>query len=521
MQTHTRAAVIGGGVVGCSVLYHLTKAGWRDVLLIERDGTHLRLDLARGRRHAHVNGDPNVAKLQQYTIGLYEEIERISGQSCGVHRQRRHPAGRHPRALDWLKMAQARGRYLGMRLATAVGRAKPRRSMPLLDEKHFVGAMFDPIEGHVDPYGVTHAYAKSAQLAGAKSIADPRGGHEARPTAAGMSPPNTGTVTPSMWSTPAVCGRARSAAWSGLELPVLAMEHQYLITEDMPEVAGQPRGRSCPTHRLRGRDLHAPGARRHAAGHLRARRRAVVAAHDAVGFRPELLPPTSTASRRASSVGFKHFPAWPCRHQAHRQRPVHLRARTAIRWSARCGPANYWVACGVMAGFSQGGGVGLALAHWMVDGDPGFDVWAMDVARYGDWATLPTPTPRCARTIPALLASAFRTRSSRRPAAAHHADVRAPAGGERGVRRILRHWNIRCGSRPRAARRRTRVTFRRSNAHAPVGEECRAVREAVGLLEISNYGKFEVTGPAADDWLSSIMANRVPAVGRIALARRC
>ena len=114
MKTHTRVAVIGGGVVGCSVLYHLTKAGWTDVVLIERDQlTSGSTWHAAGGFHT-LNGDPNVAKLQGYTIGLYDELERITGQSCGLHRSGGLLLADTPERMEWLKMAHARARYLGL-----------------------------------------------------------------------------------------------------------------------------------------------------------------------------------------------------------------------------------------------------------------------------------------------------------------------------------------------------------------------------------------------------------------------
>src|SRR5271168_2780861 len=142
MRTHTRVAVIGGGVVGASVLYHLTKAGWHDVLLIERaELTSGSTWHAAGGMHT-VNGDPNVAKLQQYTIKLYEEIERISGQSCGVHITGGLMLAGSAERVDWLKMAKARGRYLGMEL-DLISVAEAKRLFPLLEAKHFKGALYD------------------------------------------------------------------------------------------------------------------------------------------------------------------------------------------------------------------------------------------------------------------------------------------------------------------------------------------------------------------------------------------
>ncbi len=114
MKSQARVVVIGGGVVGCSVLYHLTKAGWKDVVLVERDRlTSGSTWHAAGGFHT-LNGDPNVAKLQGYTIGLYDELEKISGQACGLHRSGGLILADTPERMEWLKMAHARARYLGL-----------------------------------------------------------------------------------------------------------------------------------------------------------------------------------------------------------------------------------------------------------------------------------------------------------------------------------------------------------------------------------------------------------------------
>jgi dimethylglycine dehydrogenase len=161
MKSHVQVAVIGGGVVGCSVLYHLTKAGWRDVVLVERsDLTSGSTWHAAGGFHT-LNSDPNVAKPQAYTVGLYKEIEDISGQSCGLHLTGGLQLADTADRLDWLKMAHARGRYLGMQ-TEIIGAGEAKDLLPLIDEKYFVGAMWDPIEGHLDPYGTTHAWSRKA-----------------------------------------------------------------------------------------------------------------------------------------------------------------------------------------------------------------------------------------------------------------------------------------------------------------------------------------------------------------------
>ena len=232
MKSHAQVVVIGGGVVGASVLYHLTKAGWKDVLLIERaELTSGSTWHAAGGMHT-VNGDPNVAKLQQYTIELYQEIERISGQSCGVHITGGLMLAGTRERLDWLKMAKARGRYLGMDLEI-ISVDEAAKLFPLLDKKHFAGAMYDPIEGHVDPYGVTHAYAKSAQIGGAEIVRHTRV-TDLKPRADGSWDVITdhGNVHAEHVVNAGGLWAREVGRMVGIELPILAMEHQYLITGD-------------------------------------------------------------------------------------------------------------------------------------------------------------------------------------------------------------------------------------------------------------------------------------------------
>ena len=179
---------------------------------------------------------------------------------------------------------------------------------------------------------------------------------------------------------------------------------------------------------------------------------------------------------------------------------------------------NYWAACGVLAGFSQGGGVGLALANWMIDGDPGMDTWAMDVARFGDYAG-PAYSRAMARQTYAtrfLVPFPNEERPAGRPLRRTPVYDRLKAkgavfGAAFGLEQAL--WYA-----PEGTEAVETLTFRRSNAHGPVGEECRAVREGVGITETSGFGKYEVTGPGAELWLGRLLANRIPREGRMVLS---
>ena len=341
MKSEVQVVVIGGGVVGASVLYHLTKAGWTDVMLLERrELTAGSTWHAAGGMHT-LNGDPNVARLQQYTIQLYEEIQRVSGQDCSIHLPGGLMLADTEVRMDWLRMAQARGRYLGMDLELITPK-EAQDVFPLLDPQYFVGALYDPVEGHVDPTGVTRAYVKCAQLAGAEVhqhqpvvgpvAADRRdlgraprerrvGPHRARrqrrrPVGARGRPD----------------GRHRAAgAGHGAHVPA-HREHARGRGQ-----RGEDRRRDADGARLRRRDLHPPGGRGDAARDLRAGLRAVVAARDAVGLRVAAAQAGPRPDHARAVGGVQALPGdGHDRHQARRQRPVHVLARRQP--AGRAGP---------------------------------------------------------------------------------------------------------------------------------------------------------------------------------------
>ncbi|MCP4328599.1 MAG: FAD-dependent oxidoreductase [Alphaproteobacteria bacterium] len=519
--SHAQAVVIGGGVVGCSVLYHLTKAGWRDVVLLERaELTSGSTWHAAGGMHT-LNGDPNVAKLQQYTIGLYKEIEEISGQACGVHLTGGVMMAGTPERMDWLKMAHARGRYLGMETEIISSR-EAAEIMPLLDPDQFVGAMWDPMEGHLDPSGVTHAYAKSARTNGATVIRQTRvedlvqnaDGSWRVITAGGEIHTQHVVNAGGLWA-------REVGRMTGLELPILAMEHMYLFTDDMAEVVAfnETAGKEVPHCIDFEGELY-----------LRQERRGMLmGTYERAGkpwsaeetpwdFDTELLEPDLDRIAPSLEVGFQHFPAFQ---NAGIKQIINGPFTFAPDGNPLIGPIrglpNYWVACGVMAGFSQGGGVGLALSNWMVDGDPGFDVWAMDVARFGDWATMAYTNAKVRENYSRRFRIQFPNEElpAARPLKATAIYDRlkergAVFGSAWGLEAAL--WYARSGEDARDV-----FSFRRSNDFAAVGEECHAVRDGVGVFEISAYANYEVTGPDAADWLDRLLPNRLPKVGRMVL----
>jgi dimethylglycine dehydrogenase len=518
MKTHTRVAVIGGGVVGASVLYHLARAGWTDVVLLERDElTSGSTWHAAGGMHT-LNGDPNVAKLQKYTIELYREIEAASGQSCSIHITAGVDLAGTPERMDFLKLACARARYLGLDMEI-ISIDEAARIFPLMDKRYFVGALYNPLEGHVDPAGVTQAYAKAARNLGAEVYRFTRV-TDLRPRGDGSWDVITdkGDLIAEHVVNAAGLWAREVGRFVGLNLPVLAMEHQYLITGEIAEVVASPK-----------EVLHAIDFE----GEIYMRQEGkgmLIGTYEKAGvpwaeretpwnFAHELLPPDLDRIAGSLEVGFRHFPALE---HAGIKRIVNGPFTFAPDGNPVVGPIrglrNYWVACGVMAGFSQGGGVGLALSNWMVHGDPGFDVWAMDIARFGDWATMAYTNAKVRENYSRRFSIRFPNEElpAARPLRMTPVYDRLKArGAVFGAAFGLEHplWFA-----PRGMEPREDVTYHRSNAHGPVGEECRAVRSAVGLSDISGFAKYEVTGPGAGAWLERILANKLPREGRLTLS---
>lgn len=520
MTQHYRAIVIGGGVVGASVLYHLSKRGWSDVALLERDvltcGSTWH---AAGGFHT-LNGDPNVARLQQYTVELYREIEEMSGQSCGLHLTGGVQLAKTKERMESLHMAVARGRYMGMDLEI-VTPEWARDRFPILNEKEFLGGLWDPIEGHLDPSGTTHAYAKCARMNGAKV-------HE-KTKVEGISRNEFGTWTVTTSQGDFTTDNVINAGglWArevgrmvGLELPVLAMEHHYLLTERVDAVADyKERTGEEVIHVIdfegeiytrQERDGILLGTYEQAATPWQPR-------ETPWNFSAELLEPDFDRIAPSLEVAFRHFPALE---NVGIRQAINGPFTFAPDGNPLVGPIRglpgFWSACAVMAGFSQGGGVGLALSNWIVDGDPGFDVWGMDVARYGDWATMSFTNEKVRENY----SRRFRIRfpNEELPAArplrtgALH-DRHIALGGQMGASYGMEVplWYAPAGVREE-------FSWRRSTDHDPVGREVAAVRGGVGILDISGFSKFIVSGRNAEAFLDRILSCRLPAPGRMALA---
>ena len=518
MRTHAQAVVIGGGVVGASVLYHLTKRGWTDVLLVERSElTSGSTWHAAGGMHT-VNGDPNVAKLQAYTINLYKEIEAISGQSCGIHMTGGIMLAGSPERHDFLKMMRSRARYLGLDMEM-ISVDEAAKLFPMMEKSHFVGALYNTLEGHVDPTGVTNAFAKAARIAGAEVVRFNRVVEtNQRPDGSWDVVTEKGTIHAEHVINAGGLWAREVGRMAGLELPVMAMEHQYLITEDIPEVLASPKEQLHVIDfdgeiymRQEGKGGMLIGTYEKAGVPWSERQ-------TPWGFGHELLVNDLDRIAPSLEVGFSHYPALG---RAGIKKIINGPFTFTPDGNPLVGPIrglkNYWVACGVMAGLSQGGGVGLSLANWMVDSDPGADIWAMDVARYGNWTTMAYTNAKVRENYSRRWRVRFPNEelpAARKLKTTPVYDQLAAKGALFGTAYGLEYamWYA-----PKDTDATEHWGFERTNAFQPMLAEARSVRNNVGLMEISTYAKYNVTGDGAEALLSRILAGRIPRQGRIAL----
>ncbi|MFT5629993.1 MAG: dimethylglycine dehydrogenase [Gammaproteobacteria bacterium] len=517
MKTTTRVAVIGGGVVGASVLYHLTKLGWSDVMLLERSElTSGSTWHAAGGFHT-LNGDTNMAALQGYTIKLYKELEEITGMSCGLHHVGGITLADNQDRFDMLVAERAKHRYMGLE-TEIVGPEEIAKIAPITNIDGIIGALYDPLDGHLDPSGTTHAYAKAARMGGATIETHCMVSETSqRPDGTWDVVTNKGTIHAEHIVNAGGLWAREVAQMAGVYLPLHPMEHQYLVTEDVPEIYGRdtehphvmdPAGESYLRQEGRGLCI----------GFYEQPCKPWAVDGTPWDFGHELLPDNLDKVEDSIAFAFNRFPVLE---RAGIKSVIHGPFTFAPDGNPLVGPVpglrNYWSACGVMAGFSQGGGVGLMLAQWMIEGECERDVTAMDVARFGKWITPGYTRPKVVENYQRRFSVSYPNEEL--PAARPHRttpmyDIFSDLGAVWGQQFGLEVVNYFAQNDEPTFEQ---PTFRRSNAFDATAREVHAVRNFVGINEVQNFGKFAVTGRGARAWLDYIMAGRIPQIGRMSL----
>ena len=382
MKTHAQAVVIGGGLVGCSILYHLTKLGWTDVVLLERNEltSGSTWHAAAGIHGLHDNN--NISKLQYYTMQLYEDLEKETGQGCGIVQPGSLYLAQTREREHQLRIQAAKAKYFQVEFHE-LSRDEAERMHPLTDFDGIRCIMLEPDGGNVDPSGVTYAYAKGARQRGAEV-------HRFTPVMATTQradgswdvETDKGTIHADVVINAAGLWAREVAAMAGLELPLMPLEHQYLVTESIPEI--EKLDRRLPSIADRDGEYY---LRQEGLGLL-------VGAYEKDGrywaengtpmdFGHELLDEDLDRIEENLMRAFERVPALT---EVGVKRVINGPMIWAPDSSALFGPVpelqNYFCCCGIIPGFSQSGGLGLTLAQWIIEGEPEMDMFPWDLTRF-------------------------------------------------------------------------------------------------------------------------------------------
>ena len=529
MKSHARVVVIGGGVVGVSTLYHLTKKGWKDVVLLERT------ELTAGSTwHAAgllplFNMSYTVGQLHKYSVDLYKRLPAETGQDVSFHVNGNLRLATSAARMDEYQKYCGTANTIGVPYQV-IGPDQIKALWPLVnlgdgvDTPRIVGALYHPDDGHIAPADLTMALRKGARSGGAEI-------HEScEVTAATRTRSGEWKLTTSQGEIGCehvVCATGNYARQTGrmfgIKVPAIPVEHQYIVYSESPELAAyrDAGGRELAVLRESDASYY---LREERLGWILGPYEAGAPARFADGV-PEwfgktlfegdldrLLPHVEAAQRRVpvlENCGIKDIVNGPISYTPD--------------GSPMIGPAggarNLWLNEGHSFGITAAGGSGWQLAEWIVEGEPGIDLLAVDPRRFGDYCTrryLVTKNEETYRSVFTI----------------HFPDEERPDGRPSKtspvydkIDRLGAVWGQRYGWEranwfaPAGVERRDVWSFRRSNYFQHVGNECRLMRERVGVIDLTPFTKHQVTGPGAEAWLDGLVANKVPVkLGRMALS---
>ena len=522
MKTHARVVVIGGGVNGVSILYHLAKKGWSDVVLLERT------ELTAGSTwHAAgllplFNMSYSVGQLHQYSVELYKKLEAETGQAVGFHQTGNLRLATNRDRMDEYRNYQCTAETIGVE-SHLIGVEEIKELWPLASMDGLVGALWHPTDGHIAPVDVTMALAKGARQNGAEIYQQTEvTGIERSESLEWIVKTTKGDIA----CEHVVCATGNyaraTAKMVGLEIPSIPVEHQYIVTDVDPVLKEYREAGNQELPILRESDAqyyfreermgwilgpYEKGApARFADG--------VPASFEKDLFPGELerlMPHVEACMARVPSfenAGIKDIVNGPIAYTPDGNPMV--------------GPAfglpNFWLSEGHSFGITAAGGGGWQLAEWMVEGEPTVDMIGVDPRRFGvvskNFAKLKNEE---AYEHVFIIHYPMEERPGCRPAKAPPCYDRLDAAGAVFGQRF--GWERPNWFAPAGTERKDAYSFRRSNWFEPVGNEVRTIREKVGLIELSAFSKFEVEGPGARAFLDRLVANVIPKrLGGITLA---
>ncbi len=521
LPSHARVVIVGGGIMGCGLAYHLAHEGWRDIVLLEKAELTSGSTWHAAGQITQSTSSYGLGKCVDYNIGLYAgELERETGQSVTWHGCGSFRLAYEPDEMDWLRHTLSVGRALGFDIEL-VDPAFVASKHPFYELDGVLGALYTPNDGHVDPSGVTQALAAGARTLGARIVRRCRATNiERQPNGEWRVSTERGDILCEHVVNAGGTYARQMGEWSGLQLPMTSMTHHYFVTDTVPAFAEL--------------ETELPVVRddRKVSGYIRMEQKSGL-----IGIYEKTNPNTVwedhcpwEAENELFAPDYDRVMPWlenamermPVLAELGIRRDVHGAISHPPDGNPLIGPApgapNYWCCCGTQIGIGWGPGLTRELARWMVHGAADLNMREFDPRRFGDYATkdwqvVKAKEDYCLRhEIP----YPHFNRLAGRPVKPSPLHERLKARGA-VFEEVFGHERPRWFA-PDGVEAADRYSFRRNLVHDIVAAEVRAVRERAGLMDISAFAKIEVRGPDAVAYLERLVANRVPVrVGGIAL----
>jgi dimethylglycine dehydrogenase len=519
MKTQARVVVIGGGAIGTSVLYHLAKYGWQDVVLVEKhELTSGSTWLAAGNC-SFFHSSYYCTRVNMKSIELYQKLEEETGQTTGWHTTGSIRTADNPGRMDELGYYYSMNRCLGL----DVQKVSPQQIAelhPMMHVDGLLGGLYWPDDGDVDPSGICQAMAIGAKKHGAEIYTHTRvTGISQKPNDEWVVHTEKGDITCEAVVNAGGLWAPQVAAMAGVEIPSIAIEHTHILFEAIGAV--EDREQMLPLVRDPDRSIYV----RQEMDSL------ILGMYEKVGKQwfPEGVPWDYAQTELPEDVdnvaenvehgifrfpilgetGFKHVTVGPITYTPNGDPLV--------------GPTyplkNFYQACGYSFGITQAGGIGHYLAGWIMEGEPEIDMWHVDSRRFGSYANWAYNHEKIADTYPRLYSTFFPNewRDAARPNRTSPIyEYQKEAGA---VFADYYGWECPNYFTTDAADSYETPSWRRSNAFKHVAEECQHVMNHVGLLDLTRFAKTRISGPGAEAWLNQMSCQRVPTQdGRTALS---